>query len=64
MYVIANLTGGLFTSDNVKHGMPLAYTLTMLAWSYIQFPSAFKGREPPLLHTLRWASYLQQGQQG
>ena len=56
MYVIANLTGGLFTSDNVKHGMPLAYTLTMLAWSYIQFPSAFKGREAPLLHTLRWAS--------
>ena len=36
--------------------MPLAYTLTMLAWSYIQFPSAFKGREAPLLHTLRWAA--------
>lgn len=51
--VDANLLGGLWTSDNVKHGMPLAYTLTVLSWSLLTYPSAFSGREGQVLNTLR-----------
>lgn len=57
----ANLTGGLLTGGfgNVKHAVPIAYTLSMLSLALIKFPSAFQGQDGPLLVTLReGAEYL------
>ncbi|KAG1680162.1 hypothetical protein FOA52_000275 [Chlamydomonas sp. UWO 241] len=56
----ANLTGGLLAGfSNVKHGMPLAYTLTMLAWAMLKFPETLSGRDEALHDTLRsGADYL------
>jgi hypothetical protein len=28
-----------------RHGMPLAYTLTMLAWAMLKFPDTLAGRD-------------------
>ncbi|KAG1680163.1 hypothetical protein FOA52_000276 [Chlamydomonas sp. UWO 241] len=55
----ANLTGDLMTGfSHVKHGVPLAYTLTMLAWAMLKFPDTLARRDAALLDTLRSGDYL------
>ncbi len=57
-----DLSGGFYDAgDHVKFGLPMAFSLTMLAWGGIEFPAAYAEtrQDSPLLDTLRWgADYL------
>jgi len=57
-----DLTGGFYDAgDHVKFGLPMAHSLTMLAWGVIEYPAAYKesGELNTLLEQLRWgADYL------
>ena len=57
-----DLTGGYYDSgDNVKFGLPLAFTVTMLAWSVVEHerPLAAAGELRNALAAVRWgADYL------
>ena len=39
-----DLTGGLLVSDYVKYALPSAFSLTMLAWSMLQYPQVGRAR--------------------
>ncbi len=39
--VAANLTGGLLVRDHVKYNMPMAYSITNLAWALETFPEGY-----------------------
>ena len=52
-----DLTGGLYDAgDHVKFNLPMAYTASVLAWSYYEFPEAYaqSGQEQYLLDDIRW----------
>ena len=54
-----DLTGGWFDAgDNAKFNLPMSYTATMLAWSYLQNTNAYKesGQEKYLLNELEWVN--------
>jgi hypothetical protein len=57
-----DLTGGYYDSgDNVKFGLPMAFTVTMLAWSVVEHeaPLAAAGELRNALAAVRWgADYL------
>ncbi|MDP4625328.1 MAG: glycoside hydrolase family 9 protein [Akkermansiaceae bacterium] len=57
-----NLTGGFYDAgDHVKFGLPMAYSLTMLAWGGVEYPDAYleTGQQNHLLGVLKWgADYL------
>ena len=52
-----NLTGGYHDAgDLVKFGLPEAYSMTQLAWGYLDYPQGYaaSGTGQQLLETLRW----------
>ena len=57
-----DLTGGYYDSgDNVKFGLPMAFTVTMLAWGVVEYarPLAAAGELRNALAAVRWgADYL------
>ncbi|KAJ0258546.1 Endoglucanase 15 [Hirschfeldia incana] len=54
-----NLTGGYYDAgDNMKFGLPMAFTTTMLAWSCIEMESELKAHNEHqnVLEAIRWAT--------
>ncbi len=52
-----DLTGGWYDAgDNVKFGFPMAYSATVLAWGYLDFPNGYinSGQQTALLKNLRF----------
>lgn len=55
-----DLVGGYYDAgDNVKFGLPMAFTTTMLAWSVIEFGSSMHDQVSNAKDAVRWgADYL------
>jgi hypothetical protein len=57
-----DLTGGFYDAgDHVKFGLPMAFSLTMLAWGGVEYEDAYVETQQmkPLLDILKWgADYL------
>ncbi|KAK9145787.1 hypothetical protein Sjap_005690 [Stephania japonica] len=55
-----DLVGGYYDAgDNVKFGLPMAFTTTMLSWSVIEFGSSMKDQVENARAAVRWgADYL------
>ncbi|KAI3787543.1 hypothetical protein L1987_42088 [Smallanthus sonchifolius] len=52
-----DLVGGYYDAgDNVKFGLPMAFTTTMLAWSIIEFGENMKSELGNAKEALRWSS--------
>ncbi|MFZ4484404.1 MAG: glycoside hydrolase family 9 protein [Chthoniobacterales bacterium] len=54
-----DLTGGYYDAgDHVKFGLPLASSLTLLAWGGIEYPQGYAatGQKPFLLDAVRWGT--------
>ncbi|PIA34838.1 hypothetical protein AQUCO_03700250v1 [Aquilegia coerulea] len=52
-----DLVGGYYDAgDNVKFGLPMAFTTTMLAWSVIEFGSAMQGEIQNARAAIRWST--------
>ncbi|RZR95936.1 hypothetical protein BHM03_00024847, partial [Ensete ventricosum] len=52
-----NLVGGYYDAgDNVKFGLPMAFTTTMLAWSIIEFGGLMHGELGNAKAALRWGT--------
>lgn len=54
-----DLVGGYYDAgDNVKFGFPMAFTVTMLAWSSIEFNSQLKARNElgNVLEAIKWGA--------
>ncbi|KAI3855316.1 hypothetical protein MKX03_026969 [Papaver bracteatum] len=54
-----NLTGGYYDAgDNVKFGFPMAFTITMLSWSVVEYKSQLlaKGELRNALHAIKWGT--------
>lgn len=52
-----DLTGGMYDcGDHVKFNLPMAYTSTMLAWSYLESTDIYEktGQDTYLLDNIRW----------
>jgi endoglucanase len=52
-----DLTGGMYDcGDHVKFNLPMAYTSTMLAWSYLESTDVYKktGQDVYLLENIKW----------
>lgn len=57
-----DLVGGYYDAgDNIKFGLPMAFTTTMLAWSIIEFGDDMKAELENAKAALRWGTdYLLQ----
>ncbi|XP_027098979.2 endoglucanase 17-like [Coffea arabica] len=52
-----DLVGGYYDAgDNVKFGLPMAFTTTMLSWSVIEFGGLMKGELQNAKEAIRWAT--------
>lgn len=54
-----DLTGGWYDAgDHVKFNLPMSYTSTMLAWSYIEDTDVYKasGQDEYMLDEIKWAN--------
>ncbi|KAJ4952006.1 hypothetical protein NE237_028838 [Protea cynaroides] len=52
-----DLVGGYYDAgDNVKFGLPMAFTTTMLAWSVIEFGSSMKDQIHNAQTAIRWST--------
>ena len=54
-----DLTGGYYDAgDHVKFGLPMAFSLTMLAWGGVEFQGAYEeaNQLTPLLDVLKWGT--------
>ena len=54
-----DLTGGWHDAgDHVKFNLPMSYSATMLAWSYIEYQDTYKesGQDKYMLQQLRWVN--------
>ncbi|XP_010533541.1 PREDICTED: endoglucanase 1-like [Tarenaya hassleriana] len=52
-----DLVGGYYDAgDNVKFGLPMAFTVTMLAWSVIEFGESMGGQVENARAAIRWGS--------
>ncbi|KAH0456585.1 hypothetical protein IEQ34_014492 [Dendrobium chrysotoxum] len=52
-----DLVGGYYDGgDNVKFGLPMAFTITMLAWSVIEFGDRMAGEKDYAVAAVRWGS--------
>ncbi|EYU26799.1 hypothetical protein MIMGU_mgv1a020424mg [Erythranthe guttata] len=57
--VNVNLVGGYYDAgDNVKFGLPMAYSVTMLAWSVVEFGNNLKARNEywNALKAVKWGT--------
>ena len=56
-----DLTGGYHDAgDNVKFGLPMAFTITTLAWNVVEFSDNFQktGQMQNILNNIRWGDRL------
>lgn len=54
-----DLTGGYYDAgDNVKYGLPMAFTITMLSWNVIQFREELQtaGELDHALEAIKWGT--------
>ena len=52
-----DLVGGYYDAgDNVKFGFPMAFTVTMLSWSVLEFGGMMKGELKNAREAIRWAT--------
>ncbi|KAJ8764797.1 hypothetical protein K2173_010262 [Erythroxylum novogranatense] len=52
-----NLVGGYYDAgDNVKFGLPMAFTTTMLAWSVIEFAGSMENQIENAKVAIRWST--------
>lgn len=52
-----DLTGGYYDAgDNVKFGLPMAFTTTMLAWSILEFGGKMSGQLSEARAAVKWGS--------
>ncbi|XP_024361312.1 endoglucanase 3 [Physcomitrium patens] len=54
-----NLTGGYYDAgDNVKFGLPMAFSITLLAWNVVEFGDnlQYTGQLQNLLNNIRWGT--------
>lgn len=54
-----NITGGYYDAgDNVKFGLPMAFTITLLAWNVVEFSDNFRstGQLQNALNNIRWGT--------
>lgn len=54
-----DLVGGYYDAgDNVKFGLPMAFTVTMLSWSVLQYPEqiAAAGEYRHALEAIKWGT--------
>lgn len=57
MLLQVDLVGGYYDAgDNVKFGLPMAFTTTMLSWSVIEFGGLMKGELQNAKEAIRWAT--------
>lgn len=56
-YVQVDLVGGYYDAgDNVKFGLPMAFTTTLLAWSVIEFGSSMHNHIENARAAIRWST--------
>lgn len=52
-----DLVGGYYDAgDNVKFGLPMAFTTTLLAWSVIEFGTSMQNQVENAKAALRWST--------
>lgn len=52
-----DLVGGYYDAgDNVKFGLPMAFTTTLLAWSVIEFGDSMHGETENARAAIRWST--------
>lgn len=52
-----DLVGGYYDAgDNLKFTFPMAFTITMLAWSHLEFGSLMGLETPHVLQAIRWGT--------
>jgi Glycosyl hydrolase family 9 len=57
LIVQVDLVGGYYDAgDNVKFGLPMAFTTTMLAWSVLEFGRLMRGELNNAKAAVRWGS--------
>ena len=55
--VQVDLVGGYYDAgDNVKFGLPMAFTTTMLAWSVIEFGNSMQDQIQNARAAIKWSS--------
>ena len=57
--VKGGLVGGYYDGgDNVKYHFPMAYTMTMLSWSVIEYPNKYEtiGEYEHMRELIKWGS--------
>ena len=52
-----DLVGGYYDAgDNVKFGLPMAFTTTLLAWSVIEFGNSMHNQMENAKDSIRWGT--------
>lgn len=57
LVIQVDLVGGYYDAgDNVKFGLPMAFTTTLLAWSVIEFGSSMQDQIENARAAIRWST--------